>query len=73
MAASDSNLSIQLNGAPRQITHGSTVQDLVTDLELSAGRFAVEVNQQIVPKSQLAQHMLQTGDRVEIIGFVGGG
>jgi len=66
-------MTIQLNGAQREITQDTTLEDLVTDLDLSAGRFAVEVNQQIVPKSQLARRTLQTGDRVEIIGFVGGG
>ena len=66
-------MSIQLNGAVREVAPGATVADLVTQLDLSAGRFAVEVNQQIVPRSQLADVTLQTGDRVEIIGFVGGG
>jgi sulfur carrier protein len=66
-------MTILINGATRQIAPGATVADIVTQLDLASGRFAVEVNQQIVPRSQLAARSLQTGDRVEIIGFVGGG
>ena len=66
-------MSIQLNGTVREIAPGATVADLVTQLDLTAGRYAVEVNQQIVSKSRLADVALQNGDRVEIIGFVGGG
>lgn len=66
-------MTIQLNGTVREIAPGATVADLVTQLDLTAGRFAVEVNQQIVPKSRLGEQALQNGDRIEIIGFVGGG
>jgi len=73
LASPDATINIQLNGAPREITPGTTLEDLVSQLDLAAGRFAVEVNQQIVSKSLLPQHKLQTGDCVEIVGFVGGG
>ncbi len=66
-------LAITLNGQPRELPTGATAADLVAELELSAGRFAVEINKTIVPRSQLAQRLLESGDQVEIIGFVGGG
>jgi len=66
-------LAITLNGKPRELPAGATAADLVAEFELTPGRFAVEINKSIVPRSQLAQRLLETGDQVEIIGFVGGG
>ncbi len=66
-------ITIHVNGEPRRIAPGTTVADLVTQLELAAGRFAVELNREIVPRSTLGDRILDAGDRVEIIGFVGGG
>jgi sulfur carrier protein len=67
------SVSVHLNGKPEQLPGGTTVADLVARLALGSGRFAVEVNEQIVPRSTLGAHMLKSGDKVEIIGFVGGG
>jgi len=71
--ASSGQLSIVLNGEARSLAAGTTLATLVDQLELAKGRFAVEVNEEIVPRSQLAERPLAAGDRVEIIGFVGGG
>ncbi len=69
----DETLSILLNGEAREFVAGSTVADLVKQLDIASGRFAVELNREIVPKSQLEHRALQSGDKLEIIGFVGGG
>jgi sulfur carrier protein len=42
-------------------------------MALTAKRLAVEVNQEIVPRSTYAAHRLRTGDRVEIVHAIGGG
>jgi thiamine biosynthesis protein ThiS len=47
--------------------------DLVTDLGLQGRRIAVEMNHNIIPRDEYATHLLQTGDEIEIVHFVGGG
>ncbi|WP_372637642.1 sulfur carrier protein ThiS [Alcanivorax jadensis] len=52
---------------------GSTIADLVTQLNLAGRRLAVEVNRDIVPKSRHADFVLKDGDEVEIVHAIGGG
>ena len=66
-------MKIQLNGEERQIPDNSTAQDLVELLALTGKRLAMEVNRDIVPRSQYAEHKLQEGDQVEIVHAIGGG
>jgi thiamine biosynthesis protein ThiS len=66
-------VQISLNGEPRQVTQGSTVADLLRELELEGARVAVERNQRIVPTPSRAAERLAEGDRLEIVTFVGGG
>jgi thiazole synthase len=66
-------ISIKLNGEPRELAAGSTVEALVGLLALTKGRVAVERNREIVPMSAWADVVLAEGDEVEIVHFVGGG
>ncbi|HQR35119.1 MAG TPA: sulfur carrier protein ThiS [Blastocatellia bacterium] len=66
-------MEVTVNGEARQLTAGSSVTDLVTALELSAGRLAIELNLSIVPRAAWAETQLQAGDKLEIVHFVGGG
>ena len=66
-------LSIHVNGAQRPLAASQSVADLVRELELEGKRIAVEVNGEIVPRSRYAHTPLGAGDRVEIVGAVGGG
>ncbi len=66
-------ITIQLNGKPHQYNAGTTVDDLITRLQLQDKRLAVEINQQIIPRSTFNQHALSDGDRVEIVQAIGGG
>jgi sulfur carrier protein len=65
--------TIHVNGAPRVLAAGQTLADLVRALELEGRRIAVELNGEIVPRSRYAATPLRAGDRVEIVGAVGGG
>ncbi|MBM1142210.1 sulfur carrier protein ThiS [Alcanivorax sp. ZXX171] len=64
--------SLTVNGDPMTLD-GTTVADLVAQLQLSGRRLAVEVNRDIVPKSEHGQHHLHDGDVVEIVHAIGGG
>jgi sulfur carrier protein len=66
-------MQIYINGQPRQIEDAATVSALVEFLELTGRRVAVEVNEELVPRSRFQMHRLAAGDRVEIIHAVGGG
>ncbi len=66
-------MQITLNGQPAELADGATVGDLVDRLDLAGKRFAVEVNGEIVPRSEHAHHGVSDGDRVEIVHAIGGG
>lgn len=66
-------IRIQVNGEARDWRSGATVADLLRELEVKAERVAVELNLEILDRAAFAQRPLQDGDRVEILGFIGGG
>lgn len=66
-------MNIILNGEQREIPGASTAADLVELLELGERRIAMEVNLEIVPRSDYANYRLQEDDKVEIVHAIGGG
>ena len=66
-------MKIQLNGEPRDIPDNCTAQGLVEHLGLTGKRLAMEVNRDIVPRTQYAAYTLKEGDEVEIVHAIGGG
>lgn len=66
-------MKIELNGEPMDLSSGATVADLIDRLSLAGKRLAVEVNEDIVPRSQHAEFRLGDGDRVEVVHAIGGG
>ena len=71
MAAS--RMHIQLNGESSELPDGETVAGLLTRLELTGRRVAVELNLDIVPRSQHVNTVLKEGDQVEVVHAIGGG
>lgn len=67
------NSEITVNGEKRPVPPGQTLAELVRDLDLEGRRVAVEVNEEIVPRSEYAEHVLNSGDRVEVVAAIGGG
>jgi sulfur carrier protein len=66
-------MQIIVNGNPTELAEGSSMAALIQGLGLAGQRLAVEVNEELVPRSRFAEHRLAPGDRVEIIHAVGGG
>ena len=66
-------IEITINGEPRPVAAGSSINDLVALLELTAQRLAIELNLSILPRTAWAETELQAGDKLEIVHFVGGG
>ena len=50
-----------------------TVQDLVISLSYSTSRIAVERLGEIIPKKNYADTLINDGDKIEIVCFMGGG
>lgn len=67
-----SAMHVVINGQPSSLEHVHTVAELVRHLRLE-GRIAVEINQDIVPRSRFASHPLNEGDVIEVVQAVGGG
>jgi len=65
-------MNLIVNGDPYPFT-GTTVADLVAELQLTGRRLAVEVNREIVPKSEHGTHTLREGDTIEVVHAIGGG
>ncbi|HOP41648.1 MAG TPA: sulfur carrier protein ThiS [Geobacteraceae bacterium] len=63
---------IQINGEKKEIGP-LTVVGLLESLEIDPRRVAVELNLEILPKTDYETTTLQDGDRIEIVHFVGGG
>ncbi|GGE35292.1 thiamine biosynthesis protein ThiS [Marinicauda pacifica] len=68
-----SAISITVNGEPRDVPAGLTLEGLLTELSLQPRKVAVERNLEIAPRSAYGQIEIEAGDRLEIVHFVGGG
>ncbi len=66
-------MNIVINGAPTEVEEAIGMSALVQHLGLAGRRIAVEVNEELIPRSRFDTHVLRPGDRVEIIHAVGGG
>lgn len=66
-------MRIQLNGQDHELPGPMTLDRLVERLGLDVRKVAIERNLEIVPRSTYAATMLDEGDRLEIVNFVGGG
>jgi sulfur carrier protein len=69
----EATITITLNGEPSRIEGDAHLSALIEKLKMRPQRIAVEINRQVVPKSDYAATILRAGDEVEIINFVGGG
>ncbi len=66
------DMQITVNGEPVD-TEAATLLRYLDSIGIDPVRVAVELNLDIVPKKDYAVTTLNTGDRMEIVQFVGGG
>jgi len=66
-------LEIFLNGESRQVIESYSVLQLLEEMDLVGKRLAVEINEEIVPKSRHAEYWISAGDKIEIVNAIGGG
>ena len=66
-------MRIVLNGESRDVPEACSVASLLAELQIRDDRVAVEVNLNIVDRRTFEGMAIRDGDRVEDIGFIGGG
>ncbi|ARS27052.1 sulfur carrier protein ThiS [Sphingomonas sp. KC8] len=69
----DGTIQLRVNGEHRRVLAGLTLSGLAAELGLDPAKVAVERNLEVVPRSTLDQVLVEDGDELEIVHFVGGG
>ncbi len=66
-------MQISLNGSDTSLDENTSLKQLLINLHLEGKRLAVEINGDIIPKSQHESHLIHEGDKIEIVQAIGGG
>jgi len=62
-----------INGDEKSFADSLSLAELIEQLGMKSDRVAVELNREIVSRSQWPETTLKDDDRLEIVHFVGGG
>ncbi len=73
LGAASGDVEITVNGERKHVPVGLDVPRLLTHLNIRADRVAIERNLTILPKDRWQETIIASGDRYEIVHFVGGG
>ena len=65
-------MKVFVNGEAREF-RGTSLAELISQLDLPAARIAVELNREVVRRGEWQSVVLHDEDRIEIVHFVGGG
>ena len=66
-------MRVYINGESKEVSGAPSLADLINQLDLPAARIAVELNREVVRRSDWGSIVLHDDDRLEIVHFVGGG
>ena len=66
-------VELVINGEARTVTDAATVADLLVQFKLEQKILVIELNRDIIERTDYEQTRLNDGDRIEIVHFVGGG
>ncbi len=72
-SAETNTIEVVVNGEPRRVPQGLSLDGLIVWLEIDPSRVAVERNLTIARKTDWPATRVEAGDRLEIVWFVGGG
>jgi sulfur carrier protein len=67
------SLKLTINGQERELDAVDNLSVLIDRLGMRLDRVAVELNRQLVPRERWAATPVSSGDKLEIVHFVGGG
>lgn len=66
-------IKVTINGDQMSFEKAMSVNALMQELGLTEGRVALEKNREIVPRSTFDEVLVNDGDEMEIVHFIGGG
>jgi len=66
-------IKIIVNGKQMTINLKYSLKNLIDHLKLPIKKIAIELNMQIVDKEKINKIILKSGDKIEIVNFIGGG
>ena len=66
-------MDIFINGIKKNYAYSLTLETLLIELGHANKKVAIEVNEEIIPRSELRYKLVVDGDKIEIINAVGGG
>jgi sulfur carrier protein len=68
-----SRIRVEVNGKEIEIQENSTVQDFIEERKVTGTMFVIEKNLKIVQKEEYETEKISQGDKIELVGFFGGG
>ena len=66
-------IQITLNGDPKRLPQAMTLSELIRHVQQVPELIVAEVNEKIYKRDQYASVVINDGDVVELLRFVGGG
>lgn len=66
-------MKITINGQEREFAAGTTLEEIINKLDLKGKVMAAAINMQIVKQEKWNETIIQEGDKIELLDFVGGG
>lgn len=66
-------MHITINGESHTIAAGLSLRMLIETLQLDLEKIAVEHNLEIIPAGMYHERVVNEGDQIEIVHFIGGG
>lgn len=66
-------MKVFVNGEDKEVSDAISLARLIEELVLPVARIAIELNREVVRRSDWDSTMLKDDDRIEIVHFVGGG
>ncbi|HLD77237.1 MAG TPA: sulfur carrier protein ThiS [Rickettsiales bacterium] len=68
-----SKIKIILNGEEKILAQKTTIADLINDLDLDIKKIAIEKDLEIIDIKNFTTIILEDGNKIEIVHFIGGG
>ena len=66
-------INVSLNGETRQVSAEMSLDQLLELFSLPSQRIAVELNRSVIRRADWRQTVINEGDKIEVVYFVGGG
>ena len=66
-------IKIIVNGKQMTVNLKFSLKNLIDKLKLPIKKVAIELNREIVNKKRISNIILKSGDKIEIVNFIGGG